>query len=174
MEIIKNFRSLAGKPKLFFVQACRGANTKHNCVTDAVGDMYSASIAKLSSHFDVLVSYATIKDYVAYRDVQDGSVYISILCELLHKEGLTSTLTDLLHKVNFCASTIVGVSNTDSDMSDITQVPIFTSTLRRPLQFTKRKQAIFVKTIVKYDDGSTKDFIVKNYLSPSSDGTNLV
>lgn len=78
-----------------------------------------------------------LPDYVAYRDVQDGSVYISILCELLHKEGLDSTLTDLLHKVNYYASTIVGVTDTESD---ITQVPIFTSTLRRPLQFTKRKQ----------------------------------
>lgn len=80
-----------------------------------------------------------LTDYVAYRDEQEGSVYISILCQVLHKDGLRSTFTDLLHQVNNYASTIVGVTDTGSDL---TQVPIFTSTLRRPLQFTKRKQVL--------------------------------
>ncbi|XP_076076070.1 caspase-3-like [Mytilus galloprovincialis] len=146
MDHVKNCRTLLGKPKLFFVQACRGNSTDHGITTDAEGDMNNAHIYKLSTHTDVLVSYATVQDYVAYRNGRNGSIYIMILSELLCREGFTTKLTEILSKVT---------DMTSKALADVCQVPWFTSTLTKSLLFTRKRRVI--RHTLHYDDGTNEE-----------------
>ncbi|CAC5401434.1 CASP8 [Mytilus coruscus] len=147
MDYVKNCRTLLGKPKLFFVQACRGNNVDHGITTDADGDLNNAQMIKCSSHTDVLVSYATVQDFVAYRDNRYGSIYIRNLSELLFQQGFTTKLTDILTQVT---------AMTSSALANVCQVPSFTSTLTKSLLFTRKKRVI--KKTLHYDDGTHEEF----------------
>lgn len=108
--------------------------------------MNNAQMIKCSSHTDVLVSYATVQDYVAYRNVRDGSIYIMILSELLCREGFTTKLTEILSKVT---------DMTSKALADVCQVPCFTSTLTKALLFTRKRRVI--KHTLHYDDGTNEE-----------------
>ncbi|XP_052061917.1 cell death protein 3-like [Mytilus californianus] len=133
IEPVKSCESLIGKPKLFFVQACRGSKTDNGVWTDAAEDISDDNLRKLSLHSNLLVSYATIEDFVAYRNGKDGSIYIKILCYLLDKEGFTTKLTDILKKVNRMTLDAFGDSS-------VCQVPSFTSTLRKSVLFKQKQE----------------------------------
>lgn len=82
--------SLAGKPKLFFIQACQGK--KYQCGVDLDGDEPEDSgldtdvvqMRKcIPSHADFLLGISTVPDFVSFRDRQQGSWYIQSLCQNL-------------------------------------------------------------------------------------------
>ena len=82
-----NCPGLAGKPKLFFIQACREE-----------GGAEGSSQIKPGKDF--LFSYATPPSNVAYRDIEHGSWYISKLCKALCRFGRSSQLSDILMRVH--------------------------------------------------------------------------
>ena len=82
-----NCPGLAGKPKLFFVQACREEGGTEGS-------------SQIKSGKDFLFSYATPPGKVAYRDIEHGSWYISELCKALCRFGRSSQLSDILLRVH--------------------------------------------------------------------------
>ena len=78
---------LAGKPKMFFIQACREE-----------GGIEGSS--QIKSGKDFLFSYATPPGKVAYRDIRHGSWYISELCKALCMYGRSGQLSDILMRVH--------------------------------------------------------------------------
>ncbi|XP_053673133.1 caspase-like [Anopheles nili] len=84
--------SLAGRPKIFFVQACRG-NKLDNGVKvqkDGVG-RYS-----IPTHADFLFAYATIPGFMAFRNTTQGSWFINELCKEMQENGFKYDLVTLL------------------------------------------------------------------------------
>lgn len=98
--------SLAGKPKLFFIQACQGTKTDEGILMtcdsanerDSVAEEYS-----IPTLADFMIAYSTIPGYASWRNTVNGSWFIESLCHILveygEKEDLLSMMTMVLLKV---------------------------------------------------------------------------
>ncbi|XP_010017555.1 PREDICTED: caspase-8 [Nestor notabilis] len=127
-----NCPSLAGKPKLFFIQACQGS-VDHPAVTikeDLSGhpEMDVTPMISIPDEADILVGMATVEHYKCYRCTDTGSVYIQCLCEKMKLlcplgKDLLTILTEVSKEVG------------RKDLNGWKQMPKITSTLRKQLIF---------------------------------------
>ncbi|ALC46122.1 decay [Drosophila busckii] len=87
-------KSLVNKPKLFFIQACRGENlekavefTTFSVMTRDLGPAPAEKPQHITyaipSTADMLVFYSTFDKYFSFRNVDDGSWFIQSLCRVL-------------------------------------------------------------------------------------------
>lgn len=134
--------SLAGKPKLFFIQACQGdqldSGVRLKPVATTETDSHSFSY-KIPSHADFLICYSTIPGFYSWRNTQAGSWFIQGLCRVLEKE---SGRLDLLAMMTRVSRTVAFdfQSNTPGDISmhEKKQIPCITSMLTRDLYFSSK------------------------------------
>lgn len=76
---------LAHKPKLFFIQACQGAEVQPSVFieADAQNSKHLSLKGSVPSEADFLLGLATIPGYMSFRHVRNGSWYIQSLCNHL-------------------------------------------------------------------------------------------
>ncbi|XP_033347632.1 caspase-1-like [Bombus vosnesenskii] len=137
--------TLAGKPKLFFIQACQGdkldAGTTLKERTETDGE--SVTTFRIPCHADFLIAYSTIPGYYSWRNTTRGSWFMQALCLELRKNG---TRHDLLHLLTFVSLRIAVdfESNTPDNitMHQQKQIPCITSMLTRLVMFTPPKNNI--------------------------------
>ena len=87
-------RSLLNKPKLFFIQACRGETEEKGIPIEKDGD------SSLPAEADFLFGYATPTGKAAYRSRRHGSWFISELCQVFQDNAHLMPLGAMMKKVN--------------------------------------------------------------------------
>ncbi|CAI9543546.1 unnamed protein product [Staurois parvus] len=94
----ENCKQLVGKPKLFFIQACRGDTSDYGVTPYA--SIATTSSCKIPVEADFLCHYSTCQGYVSWRNLSYGSWFIQSLCDMLKKYGKKNDLMQILTRVN--------------------------------------------------------------------------
>ncbi|XP_030369561.1 caspase [Scaptodrosophila lebanonensis] len=133
--------SLAGKPKLFFIQACQGDRLDTGVTmakTETDGD--SSMSYKIPIHADFLIAYSTIPGFYSWRNTTRGSWFMQSLCAELAANGKRLDILTLLTFVNQRVAVDFESCTPDTpEMHQQKQIPCITTMLTRILRFSDKQ-----------------------------------
>ncbi|KAL5018848.1 hypothetical protein ScPMuIL_004570 [Solemya velum] len=149
-SLLDNFKgnrckTLVGKPKLFFIQACQGQQfddgTDMN-VADAKGtpgptfmDVDNITVHSIPSEADFLIAYSVVPGFYSWRNSSRGSWFVQALSQVLEECSENTDLLKMMTRVNKKVA-IDFHSNTSKEfMNRKKQIPCINSMLTRDLYF---------------------------------------
>jgi hypothetical protein len=134
--------SLRGKPKLFFISACRGKKTdpgvQATVVSDAGGD--EKLVPKLPTEADFLVCYSTTRDHVAFRRIgygvhntpQMGTWLFSSITQVFEEKMKDEDIMQMLTYVN---ARVANMASGGDHKRGTKQMPVQMHMLRHRVYF---------------------------------------
>ncbi|KAM9804859.1 caspase-8-like [Neosynchiropus ocellatus] len=122
--------SLAGKPKMFFIQACQGDKNNDPVTIESDSRVLCDAVRTptIPSEADFLLARSTVPNFYSYRNVDHGSWFIQSLCE--HVFILVPREVDLLSIL-----TRVNEDVSNKDVDSLKQMPEYVSSLRKRVIF---------------------------------------
>ncbi|XP_070545463.1 caspase-6-like [Ptychodera flava] len=153
-DLIDQFRadrcpSLAGKPKLFFIQACRG--DQHEIGVDAPDEPDAKTTPDepmtvtdagtqptIPAGADFFIAYSVTQGFYSHRDTHYGSWFVQALSYALEMYGDEIEICEIMALVNRMVSQRQVERAVDPEMIGKKQVPCYMSMLTKKLMFTKK------------------------------------
>ena len=140
-------RTLAGKPKIFLIQACRGINLMEGIDANPFEAQY---VSKIPVEADFLIGYSTVAGYFSWRNSQNGSWFIQSLCDVLNESGTKLEIMQLLTAVNRKVAYHFESNTTDAKMHGKKQIPCIVSMLTKELYFKPKSSSYSMATQINY------------------------
>ena len=150
-DMFSECKTLSGKPKLFFIQACRGNGEDVGVKVDPDHGISSPNQAnrsyestkvdpviqlRIPTHSDFLYAFSTVDEYVSYRNKNEGSHYVRCFVEAFREHVAHDHILDILTVVNHEVSKIDTQRPTSSNKTKICkQMPEVRHTLRKKVRF---------------------------------------
>ncbi|CAI9722936.1 caspase-3-like isoform X2 [Octopus vulgaris] len=132
---------LIGKPKLYFIQACRGTKLDRGVImhdAQAFRDEYqNVTPLKVPLWADVLLAYSTVPGFYSWKNSTNGSWFIQSLAHILERDGDKLELQQLMLSVNRRVACEYESNASHSFMNRMKQVPSIVSMLTKELHFYK-------------------------------------
>lgn len=134
---IKSCKSLVGKPKLFFFQACRGNELDSGMLLQS--DLPDDNDSKMPSlvipmEADFLYAYSTVPGYFSWRNSSKGSWFVQALTQTLSKpESEKMEFVRIMTRVNHAVSHQFESNASSPEMNKKKQVPSIVSMLTKDL-----------------------------------------
>lgn len=133
--------TLAGKPKLFFIQACQGDQLDGGVelVKKTETDTATSTSYKIPMLADFLIAYSTVPGYYSWRNTTKGSWFMQALCRELQLHGKKYDILTLLTFV--CQNVALDFESNTPDCTDMhqqKQIPCITTMLTRLLKFNEK------------------------------------
>lgn len=114
-DIIKPFtacKRLDGKPRVFFVNLCRG-DFDMRAVNSGAGNLSAISNLKgrreklLKDKKDLLAVFSTEEEYQAGQDSGNGTCFVPALLSSLDQNHNNKSVVQIVHEANFCQTASV-------------------------------------------------------------------
>ena len=131
-------KSLKNKPKLFFIQACRGNEyVEVDHANAARRELHASSVPIVA---DFLYAYATTDGTLAPRDAEKGTWYIQALCDVIER-ARSKDFKDILTRVSEIISEREAIAYDEKTKRDIKvrSISKFESCFRKKLFISQPK-----------------------------------
>lgn len=142
--------SLAGKPKIFIIQACQGdtinkavtlkTNNNSNYCLENDGATVRENRYRIPNQADFMLVSSTLPGSLSWRDTELGTWFIQSLCKEFKLNGTTMELLELLTRVLRDVALLYEVRDRPKDdpMYGAKQIPCIRSMLIRSVTFTPK------------------------------------
>nr|XP_040042114.1 caspase-3a [Gasterosteus aculeatus aculeatus] len=125
-------KSLVGKPKLFFIQACRGTELDPGIEADSVKD----ETTRIPVEADFLYAFSTAPGYYSWRNTTTGSWFMQSLCDMISKYGKELELQHIMVRVNHKVAVAFESVSNSPDFNARKQIPCVVSMLTKEMYFS--------------------------------------
>ncbi|XP_001090833.4 caspase-7 isoform X1 [Macaca mulatta] len=131
-------KTLLEKPKLFFIQACRGTELDDGIQADSgpINDTDANPRYKIPVEADFLFAYSTVPGYYSWRSPGRGSWFVQALCSILEEHGKDLEIMQILTRVNDRVARHFESQSDDPCFHEKKQIPCVVSMLTKELYFS--------------------------------------